>query len=234
MPNETLMKRLRDAGNDYTIAWGSGELYDEAAEEIERLKAELERIKTGIGADRCDGDSEWAAGVNAACDNHRALVAAGAKELPAGHWLCVCGMVLKGGKTHMNCPAAPPPHAQSMTDEALSIADAAMWEQFLSSRHGGKDNCYAFPGPDDMDSDPAHQAVRWLQRRGYVKLEQDDAGDYARAVKEPGSTIGGLAPAPGTLNCAARGEEECLAYGACGEAGRCVRATCGGKGPDHG
>lgn len=78
--------------------------------------------------------------------------------------------------------------APSLNDEALRIADMAMWEQFLSHMHGGKDNCYAFPGPDDMDSDPAHEAVRWLQRRGYVKLEQDDAGDYARVVKEPGAS----------------------------------------------
>lgn len=72
-----LLKRLREAGNDYTVAWGSGDLYDEAADEIERLTAELERIGNGIATDRCDGDSEWAAGVNAACDNHRALVARG-------------------------------------------------------------------------------------------------------------------------------------------------------------
>jgi hypothetical protein len=77
---QDLLKRLREAGNDYTVAWGSGELYDEAADEIERLKASLDRIRNGIATDRCDGDSEWAAGVNAACDNHRALVASGVKE----------------------------------------------------------------------------------------------------------------------------------------------------------
>ena len=81
--NNPLLKRLRDAGNDYTVAWGSGDLYDEAADEIERLTAELERIGNGIATDRCDGDSEWAAGVNAACDNHRALVAHGVTALDA-------------------------------------------------------------------------------------------------------------------------------------------------------
>ena len=28
----------------------------------------------------------------------------GVGELPAVHWRCSCGMVLKGGATHMNCP----------------------------------------------------------------------------------------------------------------------------------
>ena len=94
MPNESLLKRLRDAGNDYTTAWGNGDLYDEAAEEIERLKAEMERIKNGIAADRCDGDSEWAAGVNAACDNHRELVAGGVPvaAVEHAHAKCTCGV----------------------------------------------------------------------------------------------------------------------------------------------
>ena len=103
MPNETLLKRLREAGNDYTLAWGSGELYDEAADEIERVTAALGRIRSAIAADRCDGDTEYAAGVNAACRNHLALID-GTKGLPAGHWRCVCGVVLKGGASHMNCP----------------------------------------------------------------------------------------------------------------------------------
>jgi hypothetical protein len=34
-----LLWRLRQAGCDYTLEWGSGELYDEAADEIERLSA---------------------------------------------------------------------------------------------------------------------------------------------------------------------------------------------------
>ena len=38
-----------------------------------RLMA-LERIRAAIAADRCDGESEYAAGVNAACRNHLALV----------------------------------------------------------------------------------------------------------------------------------------------------------------
>ena len=87
MPNESLLKRLRDAGNDYTVAWGSGELYDEAADEIERLTAAIERIRAGIATDRCDGDTEWAAGVNAACHNHLKLVDATIAEgvQPLGH-----------------------------------------------------------------------------------------------------------------------------------------------------
>ena len=84
---QDLLKRLREAGNDYTVAWGSGDLYDEAADEIERLTAVLARIRAGIAADRCDGDTEWAAGVNAACQNHLQLVdvttAAGAAGLDA-------------------------------------------------------------------------------------------------------------------------------------------------------
>ena len=67
---QDLLKRLREAGNDYTVAWGSGDLYDEAADEIERLTAVLARIRGAIAADRCDGESDWAGGVNAACKNH--------------------------------------------------------------------------------------------------------------------------------------------------------------------
>ncbi len=40
-----LLKRLRAAGDDYTVAWGSGELYDEAADELERLTRELEEAR---------------------------------------------------------------------------------------------------------------------------------------------------------------------------------------------
>ena len=36
-----IVDRLRQAGNDYTIEWGNGDLYDEAADEIERLRADL-------------------------------------------------------------------------------------------------------------------------------------------------------------------------------------------------
>ena len=38
--DKTLAQRLREAGDDYTLAWGSGELYDEAATELERLRAD--------------------------------------------------------------------------------------------------------------------------------------------------------------------------------------------------
>lgn len=37
-----IVDRLRQAGNDYTIEWGSGDLYDEAADHIE---AQAERIR---------------------------------------------------------------------------------------------------------------------------------------------------------------------------------------------
>ena len=36
-----IVDRLRQAGNDYTIEWGNGDLYDEAADEIEHLRAAL-------------------------------------------------------------------------------------------------------------------------------------------------------------------------------------------------
>lgn len=74
---QDLLKRLREAGNDYTVAWGSGDLYDDAAAEIERLTAVLARIRGAIAADRCDGDTEYAAGVNAACRNHLELIDGG-------------------------------------------------------------------------------------------------------------------------------------------------------------
>jgi hypothetical protein len=34
----------------------------------------VERIRAAIAADRCDGESDYAAGVNAACANHMALI----------------------------------------------------------------------------------------------------------------------------------------------------------------
>jgi hypothetical protein len=34
----------------------------------------LQRIRAGIAADRCDGESEYASGVNAACRNHLEFV----------------------------------------------------------------------------------------------------------------------------------------------------------------
>lgn len=39
-PVGRLVERLRDAGNDYTIEYGTGALYDLAADEIERLVAD--------------------------------------------------------------------------------------------------------------------------------------------------------------------------------------------------
>lgn len=50
--------------------------------------AALERIRAAIAADRCDGESEYAAGVNAACRNHLALIdnlmATAGVDLPDG------------------------------------------------------------------------------------------------------------------------------------------------------
>lgn len=39
-----------------------------------RQEPDLLRIRAAIAGDRCDGDSEYAAGVNAACANHLALI----------------------------------------------------------------------------------------------------------------------------------------------------------------
>lgn len=43
-----LIERLRKAGADYTVAWGSGELYDEAADALERLRSELAEAVTAL------------------------------------------------------------------------------------------------------------------------------------------------------------------------------------------
>ena len=40
-----IVERLRAAGIDYTVEWGSGELYDEAADEIERLRLDAARYR---------------------------------------------------------------------------------------------------------------------------------------------------------------------------------------------
>lgn len=45
-----------------------------AAHDSERLHAALTRIRAGIAGDRCDGESEYASGVNAACRNHLTFV----------------------------------------------------------------------------------------------------------------------------------------------------------------
>lgn len=37
----TLQERLREAGDDYTVEWGSGDLYYEAAERIAALEAQV-------------------------------------------------------------------------------------------------------------------------------------------------------------------------------------------------
>ena len=39
-----IVDRLRQAGNDYTIEWGNGDLYDEAADEIERLRKRVDEL----------------------------------------------------------------------------------------------------------------------------------------------------------------------------------------------
>jgi hypothetical protein len=49
--------------------------------------AALERIRAGIAGDRCDGDTEYAAGVNGACANHLKFIDTVLAELrqpPAG------------------------------------------------------------------------------------------------------------------------------------------------------
>lgn len=51
----SLVERLREAGNDYTVAWGSGELYDEAADYIEecrRAAVSLEHAWSAAEAER--------------------------------------------------------------------------------------------------------------------------------------------------------------------------------------
>ena len=40
-----IVERLRATGIDYTVEWGSGELYDEAADEIERLRLDAARYR---------------------------------------------------------------------------------------------------------------------------------------------------------------------------------------------
>lgn len=44
----TLKERLLAAGNDYTIEWGSGALYDEAAERIAALETERSALRTAL------------------------------------------------------------------------------------------------------------------------------------------------------------------------------------------
>ena len=46
-----LLERLRAAGEDYTVEWGSGELYDEAADALEKANK--------FGADAHDSATQW-------------------------------------------------------------------------------------------------------------------------------------------------------------------------------
>jgi len=47
-PVRPLLERLREAGADYTVAWGSGELYDEAADELEEMHVRTLSIINGL------------------------------------------------------------------------------------------------------------------------------------------------------------------------------------------
>src|SRR5690349_11858985 len=54
--------------------WGRWERIALAVLAVPRNDAALERIRAAIAADRCHGETEFAAGVNAACRNHLALI----------------------------------------------------------------------------------------------------------------------------------------------------------------
>lgn len=53
----------------YAFGWQYGQSVRKT-----RLDAALNHIRNGIALDRCDGSSEYATGVNAACRNHLALI----------------------------------------------------------------------------------------------------------------------------------------------------------------
>lgn len=48
-PVGPLLERLREAETDYTVAWGSGDLYGEAADAIERLESMEDAAKEAYG-----------------------------------------------------------------------------------------------------------------------------------------------------------------------------------------
>lgn len=163
---QDLLKCLREAGNDYTVAWGTGELYDEAADEIELLTAELERIRNGIATDRCDGDSEWAAGVNAACQNHLQLVG---RIWRAGHCrrepsfvVSVDYLMDQRGKTYQvnisrsdRPKDAQPGQGVMCVYETPTLANAAVtaeeWADFLNSAAG------VAPTPERLCGEPEEE-----------------------------------------------------------------------------
>lgn len=86
----------------------------------------------------------------------------------------------------------------------------------------------------DTDPDaPAIQPGEMVIRMGFLVPEAIDAledqliclrRENFPATQPLAVRAAADAKATGGLNCAARGNEECMAYGACGEAGRCVRA----------
>ena len=78
-----LIQRLREAGLDYTVAWGSGEMYDEAADALEDLEgckrtSQSAAVKVvddvaGLRIGQNDGSSltGYSAGYQTACEEIR-------------------------------------------------------------------------------------------------------------------------------------------------------------------
>ena len=58
-PVRPLIERLREAGADYTVAWGSGDLYDEAANELEDRTEALKDWKERWRHERTHGCPHW-------------------------------------------------------------------------------------------------------------------------------------------------------------------------------
>ena len=59
-----IVDRLRQAGNDYTIEWGNGDLYDEAADEIERRRKRVDELSDLLTsaraiAERFGNNTHW-------------------------------------------------------------------------------------------------------------------------------------------------------------------------------
>ena len=66
--------RTDEAEVYYSEIVADGGLYWVKAGFARRLERQLNSVREAIAHDRCDGESEWARGVNAACEKHLAMI----------------------------------------------------------------------------------------------------------------------------------------------------------------
>jgi hypothetical protein len=113
-----LLPALRAAELDYTLEWGSGDLYGAAADEIEHLRAALDAAPKPLDDPRLQGL------FSDAISGALAFGAQNTNPPPAGHWLERFWQM--GRAERELSEAAPAAGPVALTDEVLRYAMAAM------------------------------------------------------------------------------------------------------------